>query len=145
MIADLCVDASIAAKWAIVGEPFRQKARRLLRDARAGRKILIAPPLFEMEVDSIFQTRVVKGLATPAIADQSLAGIDAVGVVILTHPDMRQRAREIARQFRQRKVYDATYAALAELQGCEFWTAGQAFYTAVHAALPFVKYLPDYP
>jgi predicted nucleic acid-binding protein len=144
MGAELCVDASIAAKWAISGEPFRQKARQLLRDARARGMILIAPPLFEMEVDSIFQTRVLKGLATPAVADQSLAGIDAVGVVIVTHPDMRRRAREIARQFRQPKVYDATYAALAELRGCEFWTADQAFHTAVKAALPFVKYLPDY-
>jgi len=42
-------------------------------------------------------------------------------------------------------VYDATYAALAELRGCEFWTADKAFDDAVKAALPFVKYLPDYP
>ena len=63
----------------------------------------------------------------------------------MTHPQMRQRAREIARQFNQRKVYDATYAALAELRGCEFWTADKVFYDAVKAGLPFVRYLPDYP
>jgi len=38
-----------------------------------------------------------------------------------------------------------TYAALAELRGCEFWTADKAFYDAVKAVLSFVKYLPDYP
>jgi predicted nucleic acid-binding protein len=145
MVAELCVDASIAAKWAIKGEPFRQKARQFLRETRARGILLIAPPLFEMEVDSIFQTRVVKGLATAVLADQSLARIDRVGVIITTHRDMRRRAREIARQFRQRKVYDSTYAALAELRGCDFWTADQAFYTSVHAALPYVKYLPNYP
>jgi predicted nucleic acid-binding protein len=145
MGVELCVDASVAVKWGIRGEPLRSKARQLLRDARAGGTILIAPPLFEMEVDSVFQTRVVKGLATPTVADRILARIDAVGVVIRTHPDMRRRAREIARQFHQRKVYDSTYAALAELRGCDFWTADQAFYTAVQAALPFVKYLPNYP
>jgi hypothetical protein len=31
------------------------------------------------------------------------------------------------------------------LRGCEFWTADKAFYDTVKAALPFVKYLPDYP
>jgi hypothetical protein len=44
-----------------------------------------------------------------------------------------------------RVVYDATYAVLAELRGCEFWTADRVFYDAVKATLGFVKYLPDYP
>ena len=54
-------------------------------------------------------------------------------------------AREIAEQFNQRTVYDATYAALAEFHGCEFWTADKMFYDSVKATLLFVKYLPDYP
>jgi len=57
---------------------------------------------------------------------------------------MRRRAREIAREFNQTKVYDSTYAVLAELRGCEFWTADKAFYDAVKDALSYVKYLPDY-
>jgi predicted nucleic acid-binding protein len=57
---------------------------------------------------------------------------------------MRQRSREIAKQFNQRKVYDATYAALAELRNCDLWTADKAFYEAVKDALSFVKYLPNY-
>lgn len=43
------------------------------------------------------------------------------------------------------ELCDATYAALAELRGCEFWTADKVFYDAVKATLSFVKYLPDYP
>ncbi len=58
---------------------------------------------------------------------------------------MRYRAREIAERFNQRFVYDATYAALAEIRNCEFWTADKVFYDAVKADLAFVKYLPDYP
>ena len=58
---------------------------------------------------------------------------------------IRQRAREIAEQFNQPTVYDATYAALAELRGCDFWTADKLFYDAVKKVLTFVKYLPDYP
>jgi hypothetical protein len=43
-----------------------------------------------------------------------------------------------------RVVYDATYAALAELHGAEFWTADKAFFDTVHKDLKFVRYLPDY-
>jgi predicted nucleic acid-binding protein len=38
-----------------------------------------------------------------------------------------------------------SYAALAELLNCEFWTADKVFYDTVNARLAFVKYLPDYP
>lgn len=139
-----CVDASIAIKWLIKGESFRHKAVKFLRDSQAAGIELIAPAWFEMETDSVIQTRLVEGKVTPQIADQTLALLDNAPVMIANHPRLRLRAREIARQFQQRKVYDSTYAALAELRGCEFWTADKVFYDAVKAALPFVKYLPDY-
>ncbi|MFN3762195.1 MAG: hypothetical protein ACK4WK_03210 [Anaerolineae bacterium] len=57
---------------------------------------------------------------------------------------MMDRAREIARQFHQERIYDSLYAALAELYNCEFWTADRAFYEAVTPVLAYVRYLPDY-
>lgn len=140
-----CMDANIAVKWFIKGEAFRHKALKLLRESVGAGITLIAPSLFESETDSVVQTRLVERRTTQNVADQTFALLDNAPVVIVTHPNLRQRAREIARQFNQRKVYDATYAALAELRGCELWTADKAFYDAVKTALPFVKYLPDYP
>ena len=58
---------------------------------------------------------------------------------------MVTHARAIARQFDQPRIYDSLYAALAELHGCEFWTADKRFYDAVTLNLAFVKYLPHYP
>jgi predicted nucleic acid-binding protein len=60
-------------------------------------------------------------------------------------PQLRKRARDIARQFQQRNVYDSVYAALAELRGCDLWTADKHCYDAVTVKLKFVKFLPDYP
>lgn len=140
-----CVDASVSIKWVVKGEPWRDKARKLLQDSLADGITLIAPPLFEYETESVIQTKIVSGKITRADADLALQALAASGVRLITHPDMIQRAREIARQFNQPKIYDSTYAALAELRGCEFWTADKAFYEAVKAALPFVKYLADYP
>ncbi len=140
-----CVDASIAVKWAVKGEPFRAKARAFLRDAGVRGIRLIVPPIFISEADSAIRKRVFDGEMIANEARKAYAILDAAPVEVVNMSGVRQRAREIAEQFNQRFVYDATYAALAELRGCEFWTADKTFYSAVKAALTFVKYLPDYP
>ena len=144
-MTERCVDASVAVKWAVKGEPFRAKARSLLRDSGASGIKLIAPPYFTGEVDSAIRKQVFDGKMIAAEAQKAYAILDATPVEIVDMPGARQRAREIAEQFNQRFVYDATYAALAELRGCEFWTADKLFYNAVKAVLSFVKYLSDYP
>ena len=49
-MAEQVIDASVAIKWVVKGEPFRDKARQLLRDARSKGIMLIGPPLLEYEV-----------------------------------------------------------------------------------------------
>ena len=143
-MAEQVIDASVAIKWVVKGEPFRNKARRLLYDARLKDITLIGPPLLEYEVESNLQRRLHHGRATIEAVDASLSAFYAVGVRVVTHPDIVRRAREIARQFNQERIYDSLYAALAELRGCEFWTADKVFYEAVKSVLSFVKYLPEY-
>jgi predicted nucleic acid-binding protein len=77
-------------------------------------------------------------------AQKAFTVLDRAPIKIITHQNLRQRAREIAERFNQRTVYDATYVALAELHGCEFWTADKEFYDTVKEVLTFVKYLTDY-
>jgi predicted nucleic acid-binding protein len=144
-MTEFCVDASIAVKWAIKGGPFRAKARAFLKDAGAKGAKLIAPPFFVCEADSAIRKRVFDGKMTAPEAQKAYAIPDAAPVSIVDAPGMRQRAREIAEQFNQRAVYDATYIVLAELRGCEFWTADKSIYDAVKTTLSYVKYLPDYP
>lgn len=140
-----CIDASVVIKLALKGEPHRVIARRLVRESIAAGMILIAPPLFTSEVDTVIRKRVHDGKLSHTDAQKAYAVLDHAPIQIVTHSALRQRARAIAEQFNQRTVYDATYAALAELYGCEFWTADKMFYDAVRAVLTFVKYLPDYP
>lgn len=143
-MTECCIDASIAVKWAVKAEPHRKKARAFLKDAGEKGIILIAPPIFTSEADSAICKRIYDGKMASDEARKAYAILDVVPVKIVDVPEMRQRAREIAEQFNQRFVYDATYAALAELRGCDFWTADKAFYDTVKKVLKFVKYLPDY-
>jgi predicted nucleic acid-binding protein len=144
-MSERVVDASVIVKLALKGEPHRITARRLVRESTAAGVNLIAPPFFTSEVDTAICKRIFDGQLSRMDAQRAYHILDRTSVHPVIHPNMRQRAREIAEQFNQRTVYDATYAALAELRGCEFWTADKAFYDAVKAALSFVKYLPDYP
>ena|SRR3989442_1133054 len=143
-MSERCVDASVIVKLALKGERYRAKARRLVRESTREGINLIAPPFFTSEVDTAIRKRVHDGRLSQEDAQRAYAVLDRAPVQVMTHPNLRQRAREIAEHFNQRTVYDATYAALAELRDCEFWTADKIFYEAVKAELPFVKYLPDY-
>ncbi|MFQ6042302.1 MAG: type II toxin-antitoxin system VapC family toxin [Candidatus Poribacteria bacterium] len=140
-----CIDASVIVKLALKGESHRVTARRLVRESTAVGIELIAPPLFESEVDTVIRKRTVAGKLSLKDAHKAYSILDRAPVKIVTHPNLRQRARNIAEQFNLLTVYDATYAALAELRDCEFWTADKVFYDTVKAVLMFVKYLPNYP
>lgn len=143
-MSERCVDASVIVKLVLKGESHRAKARRLVRDSLRQGMNLIAPPCFSTEVDTVIRKRVYDGRLSHAEAQRIYAVLDRAPVQMVTHPSLRQRAREIAERFHQRTVYDAVYAALAELRGGEFWTADRAFYDAVKTKLKFVRHLPDY-
>lgn len=127
--------------------PERLGARKhapFLRDSIAEGFDLIAPPLFDYETESVIQYLLFSNKLDVATADDALARLKAINIRIISHAEMIKRARVFARQFHQPKIYDSLYAALAELRGCEFWTADKAFYDAVKHELVFVKYLPTY-
>jgi len=138
------VDANIFIRWLVRGEPFSNKAKRLIRAAYSNNIQLIGPPLLEYEVESNLQRRLHSRRITMAEVDTALADFRATGIEFVSHPDMVRRAREIARQYRQERIYDALYVALAEVRGCELWTADRALYEAVRADSLFVNYLADY-
>ena len=143
-MSDLVPDRLGTCPTLLRGESHRRAARKLLRQSHALGIRLIAPPLFESETESVIQQEVFFGYVSIAEADKALRALERAGIQIIQDARVKERARQIARQFNQDRVYDSTYAALAELRGCELWTADKAFYEAVKTALPFVKYLLDY-
>jgi predicted nucleic acid-binding protein len=138
------IDANLAVRFAVKGEPHRRKVRRFLTDCATAGVTLLVPPLYESEADSALRRRVYRGKMTPAAGTTAQTILNALPVQVLYDPHVRARAREIAEQFHQERVYDSTYAALAERRGCEFWTADQEFHAAVKGTLPFVHYVGDY-
>ena len=138
---EVCVDAGLAVKT-VVTEPDSNRAQKLFeRWYRSGTQ-LISPSFFFVEVDSILcqKVRLHRSL-TQSEADGAFAELRALRVTHRRARRQRERAWEIASNFKFPTVYDATYLALAELRGCEFWTADKRLYDKVHRDLSYVRWL----
>ncbi len=140
------LDASGAAAFALIDEKHHKAARTCLATLGAQGAAFIAPPLFESEVDSILRRRVFLKTLSPDAAAAALAVIEALQVAIIYAAATRPLARAIGEALNQMRVYDATYAALAQGRGCELWTADERFYNAATdegrgGALPFVRFI----
>lgn len=141
----ISIDASLAINRVLPAEPFHSEAVALFSRWASDGVRLVAPPIFESEADSVLRRYVHRralGAETSRVAQEAL---DALSVQIVQDSRVRVRAREIAATYNQERVYDSTYAALAELMGCEFWTADRPFYRDVRNGLPFVRFVGASP
>lgn len=140
------MDASGAAAFALPDEKHHNGARACIVALAQQNARLIAPPLFESEVDSILRRRVYLGEITPQEAAAALRVLDAMQIEITYDVATRALARSIGEQLNQIRVYDATYAALAQQRGCDLWTADERFYNSATdqgagGLLPFVRFV----
>lgn len=106
----------------------------------------VAPALFVYEITNIMYRQVVAKKITYAEASKGLAKIFSVGVSLHSSSleMVSTRAMELAHQFNLPATYDAHYLALAEIEGCECWTADKKLLNAVKGKVPWVRSLDDY-
>lgn len=132
-------DANLWLNIALAVHPFHAQASQLLGDCLASGVEIIAPALWETEADSSLRMmRVRKEINRKAeIAAQQLLNVAPVRVEY--EPRLRLEAQRIADQLKHPRVYDATYAALAHLHGCELWTADQRLFNAAQAVRSSVR------
>lgn len=140
-VSEVCVDASLAVK-VVVTESDSDKADALFDQWANEGKQLIAPAFFEVETDSILRQKVaLRKELTAEQARAAFARLRDLPIRQVSESGQRERAWEIATGFGFATVYDATYLALAELRGCEFWTADERLFNQVKDKFFFVKWL----
>ena len=111
---------------------------------RAGVR-LTAPPLLLGEVSSAVYKQHQSGAINIEEAVTSLKDFDRLSIDSLAPRTLSARAIEIADQFGLKWIYDAFYVALAEIVGCDLWTADEALHAAVSGAHANVRLLSEYP
>jgi predicted nucleic acid-binding protein len=141
-MTEVCVDASLVVKL-VSEEPDSASVDALFAGWHEQGVRLIAPSFLPAEVDSILQQKVVRRRElTPEQAHACFTAALQIPVELLSFPGQRELAWLLAEELRLPHVYDATYMALAELRGCEFWTADRRLVnTCEH--LPFVRCLGE--
>jgi predicted nucleic acid-binding protein len=140
----VCVDAGLAVKM-VVEEPGTPVALALFKHWIDHKVEVMAPVFFEVEADSILRKKaLVRREMSLADAYGAFVDLQALPIQHRVVPGQRQRAWEIADDCRLGNVYDATYLALADLSGCEFWTADERLHNSVKGMLRFVRLLAEF-
>lgn len=137
---DVVVDASFAAMWAIP-EPYSPRALALADRWARNATSLLAPCLLVPEVANALYKRVVRRELTLVEAQRALDVVLGFAIEIREEPGLAHQALEWASRLRQPAAYDTQYLALAELNGCEYWTGDQRFFRAAHPAAPWVRWV----
>lgn len=142
----VCVDSSIALKWVLM-ENGSEEAERLLARWLQERCEMVAPAHFFVEISSVLRQRTLRTgsdhLDPSEALDALLALLDANVTIRSSQAELHCRALSLAAELGLPTTYDAHYLALAESQGCDFWTADERLYRAVRERLPWVRILGE--
>jgi predicted nucleic acid-binding protein len=141
-MSQICIDVSLALKL-VLPEPESERVQAFWRKWIEGGTELVAPSLFIFEGVSAIRLNLTRKQITSEAAELAFREFMAQvqPVRLLLSPELHERAWALAKRFKQSQVYDAYYLALAESLGIELWTADEDLYSAVHCALPWVKYI----
>ncbi len=139
----VCADASVSAKL-VLYEADSAMAQALWDVWTIQQAQVVAPPLWMYEVISTVRKHVYRALLPAAEEVEAIATLRGLPVQLLAPDELHQRAWEFAHHFNRPTVYDAHYLALADLLGCEFWTADERLFNTVRHELPWVRWLGHY-
>ncbi len=144
---EVCVDASLVLKL-VLNEPDSELAEALFAGWREEGVRMIAPVFCPVEVDSVIRRKSSTGdparRLSPEQAELAFQAVQAVPLRVVEEPLQRRRAWELARLLEVPVVYDTHYLALAELRGCEFWTADEKLYRTAKEKLNYVRLLAEF-
>ena len=137
------VDASLAIKW-VLKEPYAEKALALASEWATAETRPVAPCLLLVEATNVLHRRAVLGHISPSQAKRLLAGFLNMGIEVRESPQIHLRALELAQELQRPAVYDTHYLALADILGCDLWTADERFFNSVKERQPRVKWLGEF-
>ena len=137
------IDASVALKWQLDDEQHSPQALALRDDVLLQGKVApFAPSLYLYELINGIVSAVKRDRLRQSQGEEALRNLFSIEFELRTPPTDRTYAIALEHGL---SAYDSSYAALAESLGAELWTADRALYEAVGTALPWVRWIGDYP
>ena len=121
----LVVDASVAAKWIIPGEPWEEKANNLKGAIVLGRVEAYAPTLLIYELASVLLKAVKRGVLKAADGIEALKAVGSLGISLA--PVLWEEVAEVfeAADSTSLTIYDAAYLWLSKKLNAPLVTADE--------------------
>jgi predicted nucleic acid-binding protein len=118
----VCVDSSLVLSW-LLPTPESQASSILYQKwEREGVEVL-APSSLTEEVISILREQVFRGRLTPSEGERAFSLFLSLGLELVDTQELWVHAWELVQKLNLPQVREAIYLALAEVSGCELWTA----------------------
>ena len=140
MSGKICVDASLALKL-VLPEVDSQLAAALWEEWQKSKTVVVSTDLWRYEVTSVIRNKGHRGILTWDEETEAIHQLYQMPVLFLRPQGIHQRAWELARHFNRSAAYDAHYLAMAEIEGCPFWTADERLYNAVATEFDWIHWL----
>lgn len=141
-MAAVCVDASLVLSW-LLSEQFSDAAFALRERWAAKGVELVAPIMLASEVPSVLRQAVYRGRISASEGDEAFAAFLEMPVHIIQPENLLPRAWEIGKVVNAPRLYDAFYVALADIEGCDLWTADRRLANLVQSKFPQVRWLGE--
>jgi predicted nucleic acid-binding protein len=130
----IVIDASIALRW-LLPDALSAACWRLFEQAANASARIQVPTLWIYEMASGLSKAVFFKSISPDEARKSLTQVFTLEAEIVEATELlSQQAFEWTLRLNRATTYDSYYLAVAELAGCEFWTADRRLYNACHTA-----------
>jgi predicted nucleic acid-binding protein len=138
----VCVDASVIIRTLVPG-PLSEHALALLETWQRENTTLVSPALLAFEVTSTLRRYVYMQEISAARGEEAFEKFLRLTIRLSHQRGIFPLAWQLAKTFNRPRAYDTAYLALAQLRGCDFWTADERLYNAVRHELVWVKWLGD--
>lgn len=121
-MGEVCVDASFALKM-VLPESNRDEVRAVWASWLSDGTEIVAPWLLLFEAHSVLRRKVSRNEVSEEEARQAWRLLRRQGIRTAHPRGLFDRAWALAAELNRPTTYDAVYLAVAELRGCDFWTA----------------------
>ena len=138
----VCIDASLILKLLLLDERNAEVDSLWSQWNEAGTTV-ICPPLIYAEVTSVLRSAVHFGRISPDEGERAFEAFCELEIMISARADLHILAWQLAKEYRQPRIYDSMYLAVARSEGCDFWTGDLRLANSVDA--PWVKWVGTHP
>jgi len=136
------LDASVVLKWYLVDEEYGQKALDLLFQYVSNELEILAPSLLEYEVLNGLFVAQKRGRVREEKLLIAIEGFIDLEIKLKNISHFHLRMMHYCKVY-HRSVYDASYLAIADVEGITLITSDEGLYNAIKKDLKWVKWLGD--